>query len=362
MYRIQKLQKLLQETGIDCALITHPVDLYYLIGLKLSAGKLSISYDSVELFVDSRYIEACKKVVAFPVHLQQNNEPASPLFQFFEQHRQKTLAFDAENTSYQDYMKLLEQTQNFNIELIPLENLMKKVRMVKDSSEIDALKKAANLGLRGYEHICSLLNTGVKERELALAYEIFCLENGGEKLSFEPIIAFGANSSQPHYRSSDCILEPNNIVLIDTGFMLHSYCSDMTRTIFFGKPDERLKNIYNVVLEAQCAAVAMCKAGVCCYDVDQKARKMIADAGFGAFFGHGLGHGVGLDVHELPVLKNDSSYNTILEPGMVITIEPGIYLPDLGGVRIEDTVIITENGCEIVTLASKLLSSIGYFY
>lgn len=228
------------------------------------------------------------------------------------------------------------------------------MRRVKDKQEIRLLGKAANLGTEGFHYVCSKLTEGITEQELAIALEIFWKEKGSQGLAFSPIIAFGKNSSMPHHRAGATKLQSGDIVLIDIGVLLDYYHSDMTRCVFFGPPQKKLIEIYEIVRQAQEMALAMCRPGVLIEELDRAARSYIASKGHQEHFTHGLGHGVGLQIHEGPSLSQKSADKTLpLEEGMVITIEPGIYLPEIGGVRIEDTVVITDKGHKNLTKAAK---------
>lgn len=198
--------------------------------------------------------------------------------------------------------------------------------------------------------MCSILRPGMSEIEAATRLEIFWKQKGAKGVSFDPIIAFGANSSMPHHRSGKTVLEQGMPILIDIGVHLDHYCSDMTRMVYLGEPAPEMAKIHDVAAKAQKAAIEMCRPGVRIGDLDLKAREIIDQAGFGPRFTHGLGHGVGLEIHEDPIVRNrPPHHDLLLEPGMVITIEPGIYFSGIGGVRIEDTLAITEDGHENFT-------------
>jgi Xaa-Pro aminopeptidase len=256
------------------------------------------------------------------------------------------------------YQKQLDLSTQFKgtLNLTPLKQPLREIRQIKDPLEQKLLKSAAQIGSMGFDHIVGLLKEGILEKELACELKQFWLKHGGEKVSFEPIIAFGENSSMPHYRAGSSVLKKNQIVLIDCGVIVNHYNSDMTRTIFYGSPDEEFLKIYSTVLEAQQKAIEALKPGKLTKEIDLIARDVIDEKGYGLRFNHGLGHGVGLEIHELPVLKSQNvDCKTYLEEGMVITIEPGIYIPGWGGVRIEDTVLITKNSYEILTTTPKEL-------
>lgn len=355
--RINKLQSSLKKLGCEALMIEDPINLLYLTGLKVSTGKLLINGKEARFLLDSRYFEMAKKACSVPVVLSDETK-LEDLVRMKPFEGVLSLGFDGDTTSYSSYLALEERLHQKNpeIKLIPCRNPVKELRAIKDNEEIAQLRAAAALGSEGYDYICTLLKEGVTEVEIATELEIFWKRKGGSGLGFDPIIAFGANSSMPHYRAGNRALKYGDTVLIDIGVNLGGYHSDMTRVVFFGEPDPRIKTIYAIVLEAQQRALDLCRAGVSIRELDIAARGFIEAEGYGRFFSHGLGHGVGLEIHELPSLKNIAPYqDQVLEPGMVVTIEPGIYLPDVGGVRIEDTVVVTQNGHENLTCRDKQL-------
>lgn len=347
--RLHNLQKNLQKMSCDALLVDDKTDLYYLTGLDLSAGILLAHTKGALLFVDSRYIELCRKNCPFPVELIETPNIASilakPELAFIQR-----LAFDSEKTSYKAHERL---AKSIKIELVPLDAPLKWQRMIKDEDEINTLRDAASLGSQGFDFLCSFLREGITEHECAIELEIFWKRLGSKNVAFDPIIAFGTHTSMPHYRVGNEPLKPGHIVLLDIGVNLKHYHSDMTRIAFFGKPDTRLLAIHAIVQKAQAAALALCLPGNTIGSIDSAARDLIAAHGHGAHFTHSLGHGVGLDIHEYPTIKKTAPFEQMpLSPGMVITIEPGIYLPDIGGVRIEDTIVITKDGYENLTKRS----------
>lgn len=337
MNRIEKFTALFQTEGCDAFLITDPVNLFYLTGLELSTGTLLLRPDHHALIVDGRYLEICKKGSPVPVLLNKECKLKDLL------NGSEVCGIESETTTVASFLELQKE---IGIKIEP-KSLLERLRAIKEPNEIDSLEKAAELGSLGYDYILALLKVGVSEEELAFELEFFWRKHGASGVAFDPIIAFGKNSSMPHYRSSSSRLKSGDIVLIDIGVKLNHYHSDMTRTLFFGKGNPELEKIYAIVKEAQERALALLKPGVKAAVVDDAARSFIASKGYGENFCHSLGHGVGLDIHEFPLLRKASSIS--LEAGMVLTIEPGIYVPDLGGVRIEDTVLITQTGYEKLT-------------
>lgn len=352
--RLKRLRLLLKSLPCDALIIENPIDLFYLTGFVFSAGKLLVSEDDAALIVDGRYFEKSSQQTLFPTLLLND----AVVNDWMIDSRIKTLGFDQVHTSYDRYLSLMEMTSKIketshSIELAPIDSPIFKLRMIKDEEEIQALRSAAHLGYQGYEYVVSLLEEGVSEKDLALKLEFFWKSLGGSHLAFDPIIAFGSNGSMPHYRVGKRCLTSDTSVLIDIGVVLSHYHSDMTRVHFFGTPPLEITKIYSIVEEAKERALSRCRPGVLIQELDHTARDWIAAKGYGEYFTHSLGHGIGLEVHEPPILRQKGSYAEVsLEAGMVITIEPGIYLPGIGGVRLEDTILITNSGFENLTKAA----------
>lgn len=347
--RLARLCNRLQALPCEALLIEHPIDLLYLTGLTLSAGKLIVSRDNRALFVDRRYWEISQGQTLYPVQPLKKET----LKEWLETAHIRQLGFDQHQTSYQAYLDLAQITSQ-SLKLLPLESPIQQLRMIKDEYEIAALRKSANLAYQGYEYLTSLLKEGISESELAFELEFFWRKRGGQRLSFDSIIAIGSNSAMPHYRAGETKLTSDTIVLMDIGVVLNHYHSDMTRVHFFGNPPPILKRIYSIVEEAKERAFAICRPGTLVDDLDRIAREWITSQGYGDAFLHSLGHSIGLETHESPILREHGIHRDIpLEPGMVLTIEPGIYLPTIGGVRLEDTILITDNGYENLTIPQK---------
>ncbi|MCE5294652.1 MAG: Xaa-Pro peptidase family protein [Chlamydiales bacterium] len=337
--RIKKVQKALPGWGVDTLVLTDPIDLFYLSGMHLSLGTIVVKKDVATLIVDNRYFEKCQKEACLPV-VPLELDALDKLLT-----KSKTVGFAQENLTYASFLKLQQATR---ATLVPLEFPMQEIRAIKEPAEVKALEKAIELCYQGFDFIKDHLRVGVTESTLAKDLEIFWLKNGGEKLSFDSIIAFGKSSSMPHYRASNTALKANEIVLVDIGIVVDGYASDMTRTFFFGKPDSRLEKIYDIVLDAQQKSIKAIKPGISCAKAYEVSKKVIDRAGFGERYLHGLGHGIGLETHEYPNLRA-ANKDILLQPGMCVTVEPGIYLPDIGGVRIEDMILITKDACRNLT-------------
>ena len=325
------------ESSIEACLIEDSTDLYYLTGLSLSKGSLLLTRKKQLLLVDDRYFQSAveKAVVAVKRDLPIVWE------EFFAHNSFKKIAFDSEKISYERYLEL----QKYHKEFIARPNLLKNVRAIKDTIELGKITMSAQLLRRGFAHICSLLKVGITEKELSKEFEIFCLQQGADGLAFEPIIAFGKNSAMPHYHSQNVVLQTKDIVLIDIGVVVNHYHSDMTRVVFFEEPNLRLSYLYQIVKQAQKAALDLCSPGVTLAELDLAARGVFKKHDLEPFFVHSLGHGIGLTTHEFPRISHQGKESQIvLEKNMVVTIEPGLYLPGIGGVRYEDMVLITEEG------------------
>jgi len=345
--RLGEIQNKIPENS--ALLIEDQLNLFYFTGIQLSAGSLLITPQEAQLFVDGRYLEICQKESCInSAALETDN-----IILFFVFHKIDLLFFDSGKTSYRRYTEL---SQDLEIKLRPFNEGLCQFRKIKDHNEIKLLQQAAELGTQGYNFIKRQLKEGVSEKELAQQLKLFWIGEGAEDLAFESCIAFGDNSAFPHHHPSDHMLKNNNIILADIGVKKNGYCSDMTRMLSFGNVCPEILKIYDIVLEAQMAALKYCRAGITAGDLDKAAREVILKHGYGEYFTHGLGHGIGLEVHEFPYISHrEKVKDTILEENMIITIEPGIYLPGIGGVRLEDSVVVQKNGIINLSKAPKSL-------
>lgn len=337
-----RINQLLQKLPIETSyLVNNPIDIYYLTGLDVSSGSLVIGKNSF-LLVDGRYFEACKNKSPVPVYLTKEGL----LFELI----QGTLWVDKNSLTIGAFLNLEEKAKDKEIHLQPVESQVMPLRLIKDKEEISLLKEASLLGVEGFHYVKSLLKLGISENEVASELEYFWRKKGGQGVAFEPIIAFGPNSSMPHYRAGSALLKEGDLVLIDIGVKKGHYHSDMTRVLHFGEISPQLKELHRVVQESIESALLKLRQGAIIRDVDEAARQVMRNYGYEEYFTHSLGHGVGLEIHETPLIKSQGpSSSMILQEGMVITIEPGLYLPNLGGVRLEDTVVITKTGYENLT-------------
>lgn len=337
------------DDGIDAYLIMQPENRRYLSAFTGSAGFLLISNNHEILAADFRYWEQVRQQSPEWELFQQKGQWVESLQEIVAGHGWRTVALEAESITLQQKQKLEEQIPQ--VSWVSFAGKVEKLRSVKDEQELEAIAQAVALADLGFQHILGYIRPGISEREIALELEFYLRKNGAQGISFEFIVASGCRSSLPHGVASEKILQKGEFVTIDYGCVLNGYCSDTTRTIVLGHPNDEQKQVYGTVLEAQKFALDAVAPGKAGKDVDRLAREVIERAGYGDKFGHGLGHGVGLVVHENPRLS--ASSEDILEPGHVVTIEPGIYIPKWGGVRIEDMVIVTNDGCRNLTTAPK---------
>lgn len=336
LYRIARLWEQLEDT-IEACLIEDPVDLFYLTGLSLSKGSLLLTRKKQLLFVDDRYFQMAVERAIVEV---EKDIPAA-WQKVFTNNCYQRIAFDSEKICYDRYISL----QKYDKKWIACPGLLRNVRVIKDAVEIEKITASAQLLRQGFAHIRSLLQVGITERQLAKEFEIFCLQKGADSLAFEPIIAFGKHSAMPHYHSQNVQLQAKDVVLIDIGVVVDRYHSDMTRVVFFEEPHFRLSYLYQIVKEAQKAALNLCAPGIALAELDLAARAVFKKHELEPFFVHSLGHGIGLSTHEFPRISHQGKdKGVLLQKNMVVTIEPGLYVPDMGGVRYEDMVLITEDG------------------
>ncbi len=344
--RLVKLKNVLKKKGLDALFITNPVNVYYMSGFRADVSSLVISKDTNTIITDFRYREDAEEIPDFTALTIEDNFKKT-LNRALKELGVKKLGFEAGHLSYSGAQNLKAVLTKEKVYLEPLMGAVEEIRLLKDEAEIAEIKKAVVLAKMALGSLKSHLRPGMTERALARILEGLILSHGGDGNAFDTIIASGKNSSRPHAYITDKRIEKDGHVFIDFGVKLNQYNCDLTRVIFLGKIQKLLHNIYTTCREAQERAIKKIRPGAPIKEIDRAARGYIASKGFGKFFGHNLGHGVGLSVHELPKIFSKSSQ--ILKPNMVFTIEPGIYLEGTGGVRIEDMVLVTEKGCEILT-------------
>ena len=333
----------------DAFLVSSLVNVRYLSGFTGSNGLLLISGDNDFLFTDSRYIEQGREETCDQITVSLTSgfsaiEEVSRLYSL------TNVAFESDHLTYSEFTGM-EKLLKPRVNLISAKGVVEKIRSVKDNDEVDLIRRAASLADDAVTLAIQESKPGKSEFEIAWVIEKFLRENGADGVAFDTIVATGANSAKPHHRAGSTIIKAGDPLVIDMGALLNGYRSDITRTILVEGEDEKFRCVYEVVLEAQITAIEAAKQGVIAKEVDLVAREVIANHGFGQNFSHGLGHGVGLNVHEMPMVVPSSDH--ILEEGMIFTVEPGIYLPGWGGVRIEDMVLLEEAEVSLLTNAPK---------
>ncbi|GAE87639.1 aminopeptidase P family protein [Acetivibrio straminisolvens] len=347
--RLDTFRLKLKEKGIDAAIIAKNANYFYLSGFTGSFAYLVITQNDAVLVTDFRYREQARVQAPLFQIVEYNDNIYSFLNEIVKSKGIEILGFEED---YITYRKFKEFENKFSVkELKPLEGIAEVMRMKKDQRELEIIKKAVKIADDAFNHILGFIKPGVKEVEIAAELEYFMKKQGAKGTSFETIVASGVRSALPHGVASEKVIEMGDVVTMDFGAVFEGYCSDMTRTVFVGKPKEELLKIYNTVLTAQKTALEGAVKGLKGKKIDAIAREIIYNEGFGFNFGHGLGHGVGIEIHEEPRLS--PSGEIIMDDGMVVTVEPGIYVNGLGGVRIEDMIVINGNNPDVLTSSKK---------
>jgi Xaa-Pro aminopeptidase len=352
--RLRGFREVLQELNIDGFLFTRRSSLRYFTGFSGSSGIAFLSFSDAVFVSDFRYRDQmAREVQGFQVHLSRNG-----LFDGLRElavlRRGQKIGFEAEHLSVASLTRLREKFPD--VEWVPQEKVVEFFCMVKEEEEIGRLAEAARMADEIFAQLLNVLRPGVKERDIAAEILALAMRKGAEKSSFDPIVLSGPRSAMPHGRAGDRELQSGDFVVLDFGCVVDGYYSDLTRTVVIGRADDRQKEIYRTVYEAQARARAAVRAGIPANKLDAVARDFICQAGFGEYFGHSLGHGLGLEVHAEPRIgpKNDRP----LPENAVITIEPGVYITGLGGVRIEDDVVVRRDGGEVLTCSPRELLEI----
>jgi Xaa-Pro aminopeptidase len=323
------------------------VNVFYLTGFESSNAALLVDDERAVLFTDFRYAERARELEGVEVE-----ETKRYLYSDLPAHLPTHVAFESDALTYANYEFLREG----GLELEPRRGVVESLRAVKEPDELEAIRRATEVTNNTYEALAQERFAGRTERELVWRMEVLFHEHGADEVAFATDIAAGPTASSPHALPGDRVVQEGDLVLVDAGAKVGGYCSDCTRTFAVGEVSDSLRAVYEIVRQAQQAGLDAVRAGASGRDVDAAARAVIADAGYGENFGHGLGHGLGLLVHEAPVLRPES--DDVLEPGNVVTVEPGIYLSGVGGVRIEDLVVVTEGGCDVLTSFPKELIAV----
>jgi Xaa-Pro aminopeptidase len=365
--RHARLRRRFDELAIDALVVTHLPNVFYLVNHRGSAGIVILTRDGVHLLVDSRYVEA--------VRARQASESACPELRVWEvsgsydaavlaclaesMARRAGIEGDSITVSRHEWFQRTIASRSLPLELVTTRDVVERERMVKDDHEL-AILRAASARLNSVAGAAfAAVAAGVTERRVAGVIESALREAGYDGMAFETMVASGPHAALPHHRAGDRHIAVGDLVVLDFGGVLDGYCSDLTRTVVVGAPSPEARRVFDAVRDAQQAAIDAVRPGVTTNQVDRAARSVLEARGLGKAFGHGTGHGLGLEVHELPRVTRpqpDAQLQPVpLVPGMVFTIEPGAYLPGWGGVRIEDDVLVTEQGCELLTQVTREL-------
>ncbi|MGI6343834.1 MAG: M24 family metallopeptidase [Bacillota bacterium] len=348
--KLDRLREGLSQAEIDALLVMRPENRRYISGFRGSSAFIIVGRQGAWLLTDFRYIEQAREQCPEFTVIRHGVPWMASLQELLTDNGIEKLGFEKDYLTYGQYEGL---SQALETQLVPVSGLVEKLRRIKDEAEVASMQRAADIAEAAFAEILPQIRPGRTERDIALDLEIAMRRRGAEGMAFPIIAASGPRSCLPHGAPTDRVLEQGDFLTLDFGARVDGYCSDMTRTVVLGEPDAKQREIYDIVLKAQLAAQAAVKPGLLGKQLDQIARDIISAAGYGENFGHGLGHGVGLMVHEGPGAGSRSE--DVLEPGMVVTVEPGIYLPGWGGVRIEDMVLVTEDGHRNFNHSSKEL-------
>ncbi|PFF10875.1 aminopeptidase [Bacillus cereus] len=348
--RITNIQKQLHKYRIDGLLITKKENRQYATGFTGSAGAVLISTDQAVFITDFRYVDQAKSQIKdAEIVMHKGNLEKEIAHQVSKLNIQK-LGIEENNMTLQQYKNLQKYVQ---AEMIQVCEIIENIRIIKDTPEIEIMKIAANIADEAFHHILTFLKPGISENTVRDELEFFMRKKGAASSSFQIIVASGVRSSLPHGVASNKIIERGDIVTLDFGALYDGYCSDITRTVVIGEPSEEFKKIYNIVLESLKRGTEAIKPGETAKRIDDITRNYITEHGYGQYFGHSTGHGLGLEIHEPLRLSQESK--ATLEEGMVVTVEPGIYIPNWGGCRIEDDIVITKDGYEVITKSNREL-------
>jgi Xaa-Pro aminopeptidase len=351
--RIERLRFAFSALRADAFLVTHLPNILYLSGFTGSAGLLLVEREGCVLFTDSRYtLEAQEEVEEARVDTAKRGlvRAAGERIRALSRHRRITVGYAPSQMTVAQ-KAAIEKHAGRKLSWVPADNLVERLRTVKEADELRRMRAAAELISRVFQQTLKVLRPGVRETDVAAELEMRMKRAGAAGPSFETIVACGPRSAWPHARPSSNRLSKSELVVLDQGAILRSYCSDMTRTVYLGRPPRKIREMYRAVLEAQAAAKAVVEPGVRAEKVDLAARRVLKSYGLEKFFTHSTGHGLGLEVHEIPRIGRGD--RTVLQTGMVLTIEPGIYIEGLGGIRIEDDVVVAGHGAQDLTTAPR---------
>lgn len=349
MNHVEKISRALEEYGLDAMLITSEPGERYALGF-LGEGWLVVGKQGAHYSTDGRYIEAAQKQVT-GVELSLISPRQSHLTlarDYIRSHGFEKVGFESGYMNVEQYQRLCEMLP---CQLVPAQQLITGLRACKDEEELSAMRRAQEITEQAFREILNYIRPGMTEAQVAARLVFEMLSRGARKVSFDPIVAAGANGSMPHAVPGETVIQPGMFVTMDFGCIWGGYCSDMTRTVAVGQPTEEMEKVYYTVLQAQKAGIAAARAGVTGSEIDAAARQVIAQAGYGEYFTHSFGHSLGLEIHEMPVAS--PTHQEVMPAGAVVSAEPGIYLPGKFGVRIEDVLVLREGGCEDLTHAPK---------
>ncbi|HEF1901630.1 M24 family metallopeptidase [Bacillus thuringiensis] len=348
--RITNIQKQLHNYGIDGLLITKKENRQYATNFTGSAGVVLIAAHKAIFITDFRYVDQAKtEIKAAEIIMHKGNLEEEVANQVSKLNIQK-LGIEDNNMTLQQFKKLQKY---IHTEMVPVCEIIEDIRLIKDTSEIETMKIAATIADEAFHHIVTFLKPGISETDVRDELEFFMRKKGATSSSFQIIVASGVRSSLPHGVASNKIIERGDIVTLDFGALYDGYCSDITRTVAIGEPSEEFQKIYNVVQEALKRGTEAIKPGETAKSIDDITRNYITEHGYGQYFGHSTGHGLGLEIHEPLRLSQESK--ATLQEGMVVTVEPGIYIPNWGGCRIEDDIVITKDGYDVITKSNREL-------
>jgi len=345
--RIKNIYPKLKQNNLDALLVSSPANITYLTRYSSRDSYFLVCPKSNIYFTDSRYIEEAKKhLKRFSKVKETDSLKFKTISGLCKRIGLKRIGFEEIHTSFAEFNKIKNEFGGA-IKLMPVRGLIEDYRKIKDAGEIEKIRIATQITVKALRFIRKFITPGIREIEVAAELERFIRYSGGQGSAFNIIVASGPNSSYPHHITSQRIIRNNEVVLIDVGTDYQGYKSDLTRVFFLGKINPLARRIYSIVLKANTLAINQVRPGIPINKIDAAGRGYIAKSGYGKFFGHGIGHGIGLVIHEAPGISGKE--RALLEPGMVFTIEPAIYLPGKFGIRIEDTVLVAKKGCEVLS-------------
>ena len=345
--RLRKFLRRLNQESLDACIISSPANISYLSGFTSCDAYLLVSPKEAIYFTDSRYIEEVRpKLKGWASLKKLNGSVFESIASACRELKLERIAFEERHMPYAEYKKIKGHLVSGQ-HLIPSHNLIESLRQIKEAGEVEKIRRALKITGLSLQFVQDLIKPGAKELEIAAELERFIRYHGAIGAAFDIIVAAGPDSAYPHHRPGQKKIREGELVLVDIGVDYFGYKSDLTRVFFSAKINSLTRRIYDIVRKAQEKAIAGIRPGEEIFRIDALARKYIADKGYAKFFGHSLGHGIGLETHELPAIS--SRFDGILLPGMVFTVEPAIYLPGKFGIRIEDMVLVTRKGCEVLS-------------